>query len=454
MLTASKHDDRPVHRDDLERIFLEAEKPESAFRIGAEAEKFGVQRDTGAPLQYDGAFGVRRLFDSLATEHGWSPLAETDDGPPIALTRGDASITLEPGAQFELSGAPYDDVHHAVTEMHQHLTELAGISKEMGLVWLGVGFHPFAAQADLPWVPKHRYGIMREYLPTRGEGALDMMRRTATVQANFDYSNEEDAMRKLVVLLRLSPILHAMTANAPFVEGRRGPRKSERGHVWLHMDPSRSGLIESLWTKPKATYRDYAEWALDAGMFLFRRSDGFVHNTGQTFRSFMKDGYQGHHATYDDWLLHLNTLFPEARLKRTIEIRACDMLPERLTGAVPALCTGLVYDRTSLDLATELALRLDYATVMAARPALVRDGLATNIGDVPARRLAEQVFEIAEGGLRRRARRNADGHDETVHLAALKPLVAAGCCPADVLIDGLSPGTHIAPAELLERVRI
>jgi glutamate--cysteine ligase len=454
MNSGSPDDDRPITRDDLESLFAEAEKPEAEFRIGGEAEKFGVYEDTFAPLAYAGPRGVAAIFDSLVREHGWKPEAETEGGPVISLVRGEASITLEPGAQLELSGAPHGDVHAVDAEMRTHLRELSRISQELGVAWLGVGFHPLASQDDLPWVPKRRYGVMKRYLPERGTRGLDMMRRTATVQTNFDYSSEEDAMQKLVVLLKLAPIIHAMTANSPFIEGRVSRRKSERGDVWLHMDPSRSGLVTAVSGKARPRYHDYVEWALDAGMFLFRRGGAFVHNTGQTFRSFLEEGYEGHRATFGDWALHVNTLFPEARLKRTLEMRACDMLPERLGGAVHALLTGILYDRTSLDAAAELVARWSAESLTAARPALVTEGLAASIDGTPARGFAEQVVEIASAGLSRRDRRDENGKDEGVHLAPLAALVLSGECPADVLSRGLACGQLVPPAELVARTRM
>jgi glutamate--cysteine ligase len=341
-----------------------------------------------------------------------------------------------------------------VDELRAHVGELSDISGEMGLTWLGVGFHPLATQADLPWVPKHRYGVMKRYLPERGARGLDMMRRTATVQANFDYSSEQDAMRKVVVLLRLSPFIHAMTANSPFFEGRVSKHKSERGAVWLEMDPSRSGLIPSLWEKEHPRYSDYVEWALDAGMFLFKRPSGFIHNTGQTFRSFLVNGFEGHRATFADWALHLNTLFPEARLKRTIEGRACDCLPLHLTGAVPALFTGILYDAKSLDRAEALSRRFEYETVVRARPRLIAEGLATSVGGVAVRQIAEEIMEIARDGLSRRRRLDSAAQDETIHLAELGELIAGGRAPADRLLEGLTPGQVLERAEVVSRCKL
>jgi glutamate--cysteine ligase len=294
---------------------------------------------------------------------------------------------------------------------------------------------------------------MKRYLPTQGSGALDMMRRTATVQANFDYSDESDALRKLRVSLVFAPLINAMCANSPFMEGKLSGKKSLRGEVWLHMDPSRSGLLPALWNKEQLGYRDYVEWALDAGMFLFWRAGQVVANTGQTFRSFMQDGFQGHRATLGDWKLHIQTLFPEARLKSTIEVRPCDSLSADLSCAVPALYTGILYDERALSEAEALARSLDYDGVTRARPELVRLGLAAKIGGRSATELAVVLHEIAMGGLERRARTNARGQDERVHLKKLMDMNAEGLSPADRLVEGLKAGDADLQQEILARTK-
>jgi len=448
----SEAEHRPL-RDlhELSEVFRAAEKPASRFRIGAEAEKFAVARQSGAPLDYE--HGITRVFAALE-QLGWAPERESDDGPVIALRRGAASITLEPGAQLELSGAALEDLHAIGRELEEHLAELRPVSEELDLVWLSVGFHPLASQAELSWVPKKRYGVMREYLPTRGSAAHDMMRRTATVQANFDFSSEEDAMRKLMVSLRLSPLIHALSANSPFLERRVSPLKSLRGEVWLAMDPARSGLIAPLWAKERPSYRDYVEWALDAGMFLFKRDGRVLKNTGQTFRAFLRDGFEGERATMDDWRLHLNTLFPEARLKNTLEVRACDAQSASLSLAVLALFTGLLYDERALGEAEVLARRFEFGTLAAARPLLVRNALAASIAGEPAAPLAERLVEIALGGLARRARLDASGKDERRYLEPLRVLVAAGKCPADALLSGRTVGEALAVSEIVRLTRL
>lgn len=439
--------------EDLLSVFYEAEKPPSAFRIGAEQEKIAVHAETGAPLTYGGEFSVSHLFSGLVAL-GWQPEQEVPGGPVIALRRGGASVTLEPGSQFELSGAPLSTVHEVREESAKHLAELAPLAASMNLVWLGVGFQPIATQAELDWVPKQRYAIMREYLPPLGRGALDMMRRTATVQVNLDFSSEEDAMRKLRTLLVLSPLIHAMTANSPFVERRRAPQLSHRGEVWLNMDPTRSGLIPPVLASATPRYLDYVEWALDAGMFLFKRDARVYRNTGQTFRDFLAHGYEGERATVTDWKLHLNTLFPEVRLKNTLEARACDGLPEPLAPVVHALFTGIAYDDRALAEAEELSRSLSPEEVRSARPRLVRNGLAAFIGPHSARALAERVVSIAEEGLARRARLDAQGRDERVHLAPLIELVGEGKTPAEKLLAGLSGDGPFPVSELIARTRL
>lgn len=417
--------------EDLVEVLRAPEKPPSAWSIGAESEKFGVHAVSGHPLGYDGEFGVLRLFEWLVAEGGWCPLSELADGPVIALSRDGANITLEPGAQFELSGAPLPDVHQVVAEHERHLRELRVVSDRLDIAWLMTGFHPLARQEELPWVPKQRYSIMREYLPKRGDGALDMMRRTATVQGNFDWSSEEDGMRKLRLALKVSPLFHAWFANAPFREGAPSGLLSLRGDVWLRMDPSRSGLVASVLDRPGAGYEHYVEWALDAGMFLVKRGDRILRNTGQTFREFLADGFEGERATVADFKLHLNTLFPEARLKGTLEVRSADCLPPDLAGALLALWTGLLYDGHALEAALQLTEGWTARELEATRPELVRRGLGAHWAGRSGVAWARELFEIARAGLERRAALDALGRSEAVLLTPAWTLLEEGQTPAE-----------------------
>lgn len=434
--------------DDLLVLFHDTEKPAEKYRIGAEMEKPGVFAGTAAPLPYDGEKSVIRVLEELETNHGWKADRENPGGPLIALLRNHASVTLEPGGQLELSGAPLADVHLICTEFREHMNELKAISEKLGVVWLGIGFHPFAARADLPWVPKDRYKIMREYLPTRGGHAIDMMLRTSTVQANYDYSSEADAMQKMRVSLKLSPLTAAIFANSPWLEGAPHGGVSYRAKVWLDVDPDRSGLVEPLW-RAGAGYKDYVEWALDVPMFLVKRDGKILPNTGQTFRSFWKDGFEGVKPTQGDWQMHLNTVFPEVRLKRTIEVRGADAQCARLACALPALWTGIFYDQAALDEADAMTKDWNFAEVNATRQSLWKLGLQTKFRDKSFRDLAVQLVDISERGLARRARMSASGKDERVHLTALRELVQAGKTPGGLLLEQIDPKKELRP-QILE----
>ena len=338
---------------------------------------------------------------------------------------------------MELSGAPYASVAEGQAEWDAHLQEFEAIADELDLAWLGLGCQPVAGVEQLGWVPKLRYAVMREYLPTRGKMALQMMLKTCTVQANLDYASEEDAMRKLRVGLRAQPIVTAMFANSPWSDGADTGYKSYRGLCWLHMDPDRSGLLPFAW-KDQPTYRDYVEWALDAPMFLVKQAGTIVYNTGQTFRDFMNHGFGGLKATYGDWETHLATLFPEVRLKNTLEYRGADAQGRALLFALPALWKGLLYDTDSMSRLETLVDPWPYKEVEASRDALVRHGVRTKFLKRDVVDWAGEIVEIAEAGLGRLADQSGDDADRQL-LQPLRALLEAERCPADVLLDDVSP---------------
>ncbi len=426
----------PLKHDDLVSLFAEAERPSSRFLIGAESEKFGVHRVTGAPLMYDGEFSACRVLGSLCAEHGWTPIVESPDGPVLGAKRGGASVTLEPGAQLELSGDALMDLHQIQAEALMHLREIAPISNELDIAWLATGFHPTARLSELPWVPKQRYPIMRDYLPTKGKAGLDMMQRTATTQGNFDWKDEQDAMKKLVVALKLSPLMQAWFSNAPFLEGRIDGPLSHRGIVWQNMDPSRSGLIRALWSGDPVSYGTYIDWALDAGMFLFRRGTRLVKNTGQTFREFMRHGFDGHTASLDDFRLHLTTLFPEVRLKNTIEVRSVDALPPPMAMAALSVWTGILYDQVALDGAFELLSSWSYDEIEAVRPAMTERALHAELYGRVGFDWASDVVRLARDGLVRRGRRGGEGsNDESIYLGPAEEIVLTKRVPAEQALE-------------------
>lgn len=455
-MAVSSHEDpmQPVRTlDDLCIPFFHAIKPAHQHRIGTEAEKFGVDAVTGAALPYEGERSVLAVLHALVERHGWHPESESGGGPLIALARAGASVTLEPGGQLELSGAPMENVHLNCTELSGHLAELRDISEELGIVWLGVGFHPFAKQAELSWVPKARYKIMREYLPRQGAYGLDMMRRTATVQANYDYKSEENAMRALRVSLRLSPVSTAMFANSPFYEGGVFGGRSYRAKVWLDVDPSRQGLVPSVLGDGKR-FADYVEWALDAPMFVIKRGKEVHEATSYTFRRFMKEGAFGTFATMSDWETHLNTMFPEVRLKKTIEVRGADSQSGSLACALPALWTGVFYDDKALDEADELCASYSHEELLALRRDVPVHALGATFRGKPLAEVAQRLVEIAMGGLERRRRLNRNGQDERSHLQKLADLVGRGKCPADVMLEGLEVERPDLRQQILMRARM
>jgi glutamate--cysteine ligase len=416
-----------------------------------EAEKFGIRSD-GTPLRYNDPRGVPALFDELTKRFGWVPESEVPGGPILALMRDGASITLEPGSQFELSGAPHDDVHAIVAEVELHKRELASLESARDIHWLGLGFHPFAHPHDLDWVPKLRYPIMREYLPTRGRYPLDMMRRTATVQANFDFANEREAMTRLRVALGLSPLVQALFANSAVYEGVRHPIKSHRAEVWLDVDNSRAGLLPFAW-KPDASLGDYVRWALAVPMFLVKRDGHVIRNTGQTFADFLRNGFAGQRATMTDWETHLNTLFPDVRLKRTLEVRSADSVPAGYSAALPAFWAGILYDADALGAAGEIVLQFGCDAWQATKELIPAHGLGARIGGHSLRDLALRVLDHASRGLSRRARKDAQGRDECMYLDPLIALAASGKCIGDDVLGDWRPDMANAREKLFERAK-
>lgn len=455
-MTARASDRAPdaplVDVDALVAPFRDACKPPERFRVGIEVEAFGISTDTVRPLPFEGPRSVSAVLEGLRARHEWSPVRELATGPVIALSRGGASVTLEPAAQLELSGAPVGSVHEVHAELERFRAELDDVSRPLACAWLGLGFHPFARHDELPRVPKLRYGVMERYLPTRGPGGLDMMLRTCTVQANLDYASEEDAMRKLRAALALQPVVTAMFANSPVAEGRLATVRCRRGAAWLGMDPDRSGLLPFAWDRD-ARFDAYVQWALDAPMFVVRRGDEALDATRLSFREFLAEGLSGHRATRGDWETHLNTLFPEVRLKRTIELRGADAQPRDLACAVGALWKGLLYDAQALAGLEALASGLGHADVERARPAIVEHTLQAELAGQPVQRLAEQLVDLARAGLARQALRDARGDDEQVHLALLAKLVESGRTPGDVLRARLATGEDFASAVVAHGTR-
>jgi glutamate--cysteine ligase len=409
--------------DELVARFTAGAKSRAEFKIGAEHEKVGVWVESGAPVPFHGPRGIAALFAALVARGGWIPVVEA--GEIIALHRDGTKITLEPGGQLELSGDPLATVDEVARELQDHLAELAAPSAELGIAWLGLGFRPWGGLDDIEWVPKGRYAVMRAELPRRGRRGLDMMKRTATVQANVDYADEDDAERKLRAALNVTSAVTALFASSPLVDGLDAGFQSYRAWAWLDTDDARCGLLPFAWERG-GLFRRYTEWALDVPLLFRYRAGAYQPANGVTFRRFMREGIDGERATLEDWDMHLTTLFPEARLKHYLELRGADAGPLPMVLALPALWKGLLYDDDACAAATALTAGLGFAERQALRAEVPRAGLAARLPDGRTMHaVARELVDIAAAGLARVA------PGEERYLAPLEEVAATGRTVAD-----------------------
>ena len=423
------------HRDQLIASFARGEKPKDRWRIGTEHEKFVYRiADHRAP-GYDEPGGIRDLLMAL-TEFGWQPVIES--GNVIALTGTDGSVSLEPAGQFELSGAPLDNLHQTCAETGRHLEQVLAAGERLGIGFLGLGMWPDKARADLPIMPKGRYAIMLRHMPRVGSMGLDMMLRTCTIQVNLDYSSEADMVKKFRVGLALQPLATALFANSPFTEGRPNGFLSYRSHIWSDTDPARTGMLPFVF-EDGFGYERYADYALDVPMYFVYRDGRYIDAAGLSFRDFLKGELAvlpGEKPTADDWNDHLSTAFPEVRLKSFLEMRGADGGPWNRICALPALWVGLLYDQGALDAAWDLVKDWDMAAREALRSSVPKLALDAPLpGGGTLRDIAGEVLDIAHAGLAARARTDAGGSNETGFLDPLREIVRSGKVPAELLLD-------------------
>ena len=410
-------------------------KPSEAWRIGTEHEKFAYTLEDLRPLPYEGERGIRAILEGLAARFGWVPVLE--NGNPIALTKDGCSITLEPGGQFELSGAPLETVHETCDEVNTHLAQVKEIAEPLGIGMVGFGFLPKWRREDITWMPKGRYTIMGAYMPTKGNLGLDMMLRTCTVQVNLDFDSEADMVKKFRVSLALQPVATALFANSPFTEGRPNGFLSFRSHVWTDADPDRCGILPFVFEDGMGFER-YAEHVLDVPMYFVYRDGAYIDASGQSFREFMAGrlpALPGELPTLRDWEDHLTTLFPEVRLKHFLEMRGADGGPWRCICALPALWVGLLYNGAALDAAWDLVKDWSIEEHANLRAEVPRTALATPFRSGTVGDIARRVLAISEAGLKARALRNRAGQDESLHLAPLLETLERGKCPAQEKLE-------------------
>ena len=405
-------------------------KPRSEWRIGTEHEKFAFTLSDLRRAPYEGRSGIGALLQGM-TRFGWEPIEE--NGKLIALTMNRCNITLEPGGQFELSGAPLETVHQTCGEIGTHLRQVREVASELGVDMLGMGFDPKWRREDIGWMPKDRYKIMRAHMLRKGKLGLDMMLRTCTVQVNLDFSSEADMVKKMRASLALQPIATALFADSPFTEGKPNGFMSFRSNVWTDTDPDRCGLLPFVFEDGYGFER-YVDWMLDVPMYFVYRDNKYIDASGQSFRDFMQGklpAYPGHTPGMGDWTDHLTTAFPEVRLKKFLEMRGADSGASDRLCALPALWVGLLYDDASLDAAWDLCKAWTMEEREQLRADVPKAALKARFRGRPVQDLAVQVLEIARAGLKRRAKLDKQGRDETRFLDPLHVIAETGRCPAE-----------------------
>jgi glutamate--cysteine ligase len=426
-------------RADLVAWIAAGEKPISQWRIGTEHEKFVFRTDTLDPVPYDGPRGIRALMEQLIARYRWVPIMEGDNIIALKRPEGETggNISLEPGGQFELSGAPLETLHETAAETSRHLYEVLDVGEDLAIGFLGVGFSPKWTLAETPRMPKQRYGVMTRYMPQVGSRGLDMMYRTATIQVNLDFADEADMVKKLRVSLALQPIATALFASSPFTECKPNGFQSMRSEVWRDTDKRRTGMLPFVFEDGMG-YERYVDYALDVPMYFVYRSGDYIDVAGSSFRDFMAGrlkGVEGMLPTLDDWSDHLTTLFPEVRLKRFLEMRGADGGRWSTITALSAFWTGLLYDEAALEAAWRLVKPWSADEREALRNAVPKSGFATRVGGTTVSEIARETMRISRMGLKNRKKINAKSQDETLYLAPLEAIVSTGRTVSDDLLQ-------------------
>jgi len=424
-------------RDELVAWFEQGCKPKSQFRVGTEHEKFAFTVDGHRPVPYAGTHGIRALLDGMQHLLGWEPIMEGDNIIGLSDVTGGGAISLEPGGQFELSGAPVENVHQTASELFAHLAQLREVAKPLGIGFLGLGMTPNWSRADIPVMPKGRYRIMTAYMPKVGTLGLDMMYRTCTVQTNHDFSSEADMVKKLRVAIALQPVATALFANSPFTEGKPNGFVSFRSEIWRDTDNARAGMLPFAF-EPGMGFERYVDYALDVPMYFVKRGDNYIDVSGQSFRDLLAGrlaSLPGERATLSDWANHISTIFPEVRLKRYIEMRGSDGGPWRRLPSLPAYWVGLIYDDANLDACWEIVKDWTAEERQKLRDDVPKLGFKAAVRGRTLLELAKQLLSLAEKGQVRRARLDRNGRDETRYLRPLQEIVGRGITPAEELLE-------------------
>src|ERR1043165_434512 len=424
-------------RDELVAWLAAGVKPKSEFRIGTEHEKTPFTLEGHHPVPYEGARGIGALLEGMQLLLGWEPIMERGNIIGLYDVTGGGAISLEPGGQFELSGAPVETIHQTQSELMAHLAQVREIATPLGIGFLGLGMTPSWSREQIPVMPKGRYRIMTNYMPKVGRYGLDMMYRTCTVQANMDLSSEQDMVKKLRVALALQPVATALFATSPFTEGKPNGFLSFRSEIWRDTDNARAGMLPFVFEDGMGFER-YVDYALDVPMYFVKREDEYIDVSGLSFRDLLAGKLPGHgnlRATRSDWVNHISSIFPEVRLKRYLEMRGADGGPWARLTALPAFWVGILYDEASLDAAWDLVKGWSAEERQTLRDDVPRRALAAKVGGRSVLDLAKECLALSAAGLQRRNFRDSQGRDETRYLSPLQEIVARGTSPAEVLLE-------------------
>jgi glutamate--cysteine ligase len=422
-------------KEELIRYFESGAKPRSQWRVGTEYEKVAVSARDGRALPFSGPGGVEQILKMLAVRFGYEP--EEEEGRVIGLNGDRAQITIEPGGQIELSGEQCETIHCAHRELSVHIEQLLSVAEESRVVLLGLGMQPVSTIDEIELLPKTRYRIMYPYMARKGRLGQRMMKQTAGLQSNLDYSDEADAMRKLKVSMGLVPLVSALFANSPISDGDLNGYQSFRARIWRETDPDRCGLLEFVF-RDDAGFADYVEYALDVPMYFLIRDHRYIDLTsppGLTFRQFLGQGWAGERPTLEDWSNHLTTIFTEVRLKKYIEVRSADSMPPNLMLSVPALYKGVLYDPDCMDAAWDLVKQWSFEEDKALVATAAKAGIEARVGRIKLQELGLELLAIAAEGLTRQRCLNENGYDESIYLARMIDLIRSGHTQASLTIE-------------------
>jgi len=424
-------------RVDLIGALARGSKPKSEWRVGTEHEKFTFSRMDNAPVPYAGERSISAILQGMIDAADWVPVYDGGNVIGLSCPSGGGAISLEPGGQFELSGAPFETIHETCRETNDHLKLLRQIADPMGIGFLGLGVTPTWSLDEIPTMPKSRYAIMEPYMEKVGTLGTSMMFRSCTVQANLDFADEADMVQKLRVSLALQPVATAIFANSPFLDGKPCGLKSFRSHIWLHTDNDRTGMLPFAFEDGMGFER-YVDYALDVPMYFVRRNGQYINTAGESFRAFLNGKLPqlpDELPTVSDWEDHLSTIFPEVRIKQFLEMRGADGGPWQEICALPAFWAGLLYDQSALDAAWDLVKDWTEEERDGLRANVPKEALDTVFRNTTLGEIAAEVLEISRSGLKARDNKNWEGADETIFLTPLENTLSLGKTPADRLLD-------------------